>query len=137
MPRLIAALMRIYRNAPRPSFQAVTLKLPCVMADPVKPKPLCNCLDEYVVFDLVGLNSLVAQRARLAGPESAPKARKRLAWQLSLCDALACDGPQFSFESREQQVGRAQNVLPVEYDGGAARRASFGVQLRAWTASGC
>src|SRR5690348_11923590 len=107
------------------------------MANPVKPKPLYHCLDGYFVFDLVGMNSLVAQRARLAGPETAPKARRCLAGQLSPCDALACEGPQVSFKSLEQQVGRAHNVLPIEYDGGAARRASFGVQLRAWTASGC
>jgi len=96
------------------------------MANPVKPKPLYHCLDGYFVFDLVGLNSLVAQRARLAGPEAAPKARRRVPGQLSPCDALACDGPQLSFKSFEQQVGRADNVLAVEYDGAAARRASFG-----------
>jgi hypothetical protein len=80
------------------------------MADPVKPKPFYNCPDGYFVFDLVGLNRPVAQRARLAGPETAPKASRRLAGQLFLCDALACDGPQLFFESPEQQVGHAHSI---------------------------
>jgi hypothetical protein len=82
------------------------------MADPVKPKRLGNCLDRYFVFDLVALNWLIAQRARLAGPETAPKPRMRLAGQLSLCETLAGDGPQLSFEFGEQQVGRAHDIPP-------------------------
>src|ERR1700751_2468873 len=79
-----------------PSFHAVTLKLPCVMADPVKPKRLCSCLDgPDFVFDLVGLNRLVAQRAWQAGSETAPKPCRRLAGYLCPCDALTCEGPQF------------------------------------------
>jgi len=55
--------------------------------------------------------SLVAQRPWQAGSETAPKPRRRLAGHLPLCDAFACEGPQFFFESPEQQVGRAHNVL--------------------------
>jgi hypothetical protein len=98
-----------------PSYHAVTLKLPCVMADPVKPKRLYRCLDgPDFVLDLVGLNRLVAQRAWPAGSETAPKPRRRLAGYLSLCDAFTCEGPQFFFESPEQQVGRAHGIPPVE-----------------------
>ena len=91
-------------EAPWPSFQACTLKLPRVKADPVKLKRLDNCLDTYFVFDLVGLNWLAAQRARLAGPETAPKPRRLLAGQLSPGETLAGHWPQLSFEFREQQV---------------------------------
>ena len=88
---------------------ARALKLPYRLADHVKSKRLHGGAGKLdFVFNVVGLNRLVAQPAELAGPITAPHSRGRFGRQLSRCDALACDEPQFLFESGERHSQRAE-----------------------------
>ena len=82
---------------------ARALKLPYRLADYVKSKRLHGCAGKLgFVFNVVGLNRLVAQRADLAGPITAPHSSGSFTRQFSRCDAFACDKPQFLFEFGER-----------------------------------
>ena len=88
---------------------ARALKLPYRLADYVKSKRLHGCAAKLgFVFNVVGLDRLVAQRADLAGPITAPHSRGSFTRQFSRRDAFACDEPQFLFEFGERHSQGAE-----------------------------
>jgi hypothetical protein len=101
------------RIAPRPLFYALALELPCIMANPVKPKRLRGASDALnFVIELLWLNRDFAQGAKPRCRASDPRTSELLAGQSSGGDALTRQGPQLSFEPGEEQVSRAHNALP-------------------------
>jgi hypothetical protein len=76
---------------------ASALELPHGLADHVKSKDLRDAIDERLdfEFDFIRLDWLVAQGTALAGPVTTPHLGGDFKWQLSLCDTLTSDRPQF------------------------------------------
>jgi|SRR5579864_5948322 len=74
------------------------LEVPDPLTDHVEYQDVTRAVD--LEFDLIALHRLAAQRAGSPGSVTSPDFWRRLAGQLSLCDAFARESAQFLFAVR-------------------------------------